>query len=329
MDTYYYDLLGVAVDASDLEIKKGYRKAAFLNHPDKNPGDPNAHRRFQEIAEAYRILSDTQLRAHYDRVGRKGVEENSETADANEMFAKMFSGESFMDWVGDNTLFQDIFTLMELHRGDSEDRAASFNMVFSVDPNASYGRFDHQEYLQEQKYQRGEMQKAKITKFAEERKEKREKRIKLVAERLAARLDEFPWEERHRGKFRDAMEQEAENLKLESFGVHILNTIGQVYLSRADHFQWSNRTAGLSYIFHYAQDKLTSAKDTAKTIWDLLEAQKAVHEARLDEMDETQAEAIKRERGAEEQDLLEKIATGKMLMSCWGLVRKDLIDVLR
>ncbi len=48
-DTSYYDLLGINPDASDLEIKKAYRKKAILTHPDKNPDDPEAAERFQEV----------------------------------------------------------------------------------------------------------------------------------------------------------------------------------------------------------------------------------------------------------------------------------------
>lgn len=84
----------------------------------------------------------------------------------------------------------------------------------------------------------------------------------------------------------------------------------------------------LSTAWYYPRDKFASAKDTARTVWGLLDAQQAVKEAKLDEMDVTEAERIKKERGAE-QDLLEKIAAGKLLMSCWGLVKKDLTSVLK
>lgn len=53
VDTTYYDLLNVSPSASDLELKKAYRRAALINHPDKNPGDEEAQYRFQEIAKAY------------------------------------------------------------------------------------------------------------------------------------------------------------------------------------------------------------------------------------------------------------------------------------
>lgn len=67
-----YQTLGVERDASPQEIRKAYRKQALLNHPDKNPGDPDAEQRFLKIAEAFEVLGDENKRARYDRVGDGG-----------------------------------------------------------------------------------------------------------------------------------------------------------------------------------------------------------------------------------------------------------------
>ncbi|SDD17037.1 J domain-containing protein [Paraburkholderia lycopersici] len=64
-----YDLLGVRDDASDEEIKRAYRRAAMKAHPDRNMGrEASAHAQFQEIKEAYAILSDAAQRRVYDAV---------------------------------------------------------------------------------------------------------------------------------------------------------------------------------------------------------------------------------------------------------------------
>ena len=69
----YYEILGVAKNADDAEIKKAYRKLALKYHPDKNPDDHTAEEKFKEAAEAYEVLSDQQKRAQYDRFGHAGM----------------------------------------------------------------------------------------------------------------------------------------------------------------------------------------------------------------------------------------------------------------
>jgi molecular chaperone DnaJ len=68
----YYEVLGVARDASPEEIKRAYRKLAQQHHPDKNAGDPSAEERFKEISEAYEVLSSADKRQAYDRFGMAG-----------------------------------------------------------------------------------------------------------------------------------------------------------------------------------------------------------------------------------------------------------------
>jgi molecular chaperone DnaJ len=69
----YYDVLGVARDASEQDIKSAYRKLALKHHPDRNPGDGEAEEKFKEAAEAYAVLADADKRAAYDRFGHAGV----------------------------------------------------------------------------------------------------------------------------------------------------------------------------------------------------------------------------------------------------------------
>jgi molecular chaperone DnaJ len=68
-----YEVLGVARDASEQDVKKSFRRLARELHPDVNAHDPQAEEKFKEAAEAYEILSDPERRATYDRYGHEGL----------------------------------------------------------------------------------------------------------------------------------------------------------------------------------------------------------------------------------------------------------------
>ncbi len=70
----YYEILGISKTATEVEIKKAYRKKAIEHHPDKNPGDPKAEEMFKKSAEAYEVLSNADKRARYDRFGHQAFE---------------------------------------------------------------------------------------------------------------------------------------------------------------------------------------------------------------------------------------------------------------
>src|SRR3954447_16626041 len=65
----YYQILGVPRTASQAEIKKAFRKLARQHHPDRNPGDNSAEKRFKDINEANAVLSDAEKRKQYDTLG--------------------------------------------------------------------------------------------------------------------------------------------------------------------------------------------------------------------------------------------------------------------
>lgn len=72
VDKDFYAVLGVSKDADDVAIKKAYRKLARQNHPDTNPGDAEAERRFKDITEANSVLSDPEERRQYDAIRAMG-----------------------------------------------------------------------------------------------------------------------------------------------------------------------------------------------------------------------------------------------------------------
>ena len=103
----YYEILGVAKNASDEDIKKAYRKLAMKYHPDRNQGDDAAksEEKFKEAKEAYEMLSDTQKRAAYDQFGHAGVDPNAGGFRPGGQGGEGFGG--FAEAFGD--IFGDIF----------------------------------------------------------------------------------------------------------------------------------------------------------------------------------------------------------------------------
>ena len=69
----YYEVLEVSKEATEIEIKKAYRKKALKHHPDKNPDNKDAEDKFKEAAEAYEVLSDPNKKQRYDQFGHAGV----------------------------------------------------------------------------------------------------------------------------------------------------------------------------------------------------------------------------------------------------------------
>lgn len=95
----FYEILGLAKNASDEEIKKAYRKLAMKHHPDRNPDSKGAEDKFKEAKEAYEMLSDPQKRDAYDRYGHAGVDPNMGGGGGGGGFADAF-GDIFGDIFG-------------------------------------------------------------------------------------------------------------------------------------------------------------------------------------------------------------------------------------
>lgn len=124
VDTAYYDALGVPPTATEIEIKKAYRKLAVKLHPDKNPDDPTANEKFQAVGEAYQVLSEPELRKQYDKLGKEGAKPDSGFEDPAEFFTMIFGGEAFQDWIGEISMMKDLTKSMEITTKEMEEEEA-------------------------------------------------------------------------------------------------------------------------------------------------------------------------------------------------------------
>jgi len=105
----YYEVLGVAKNASKDEIKKSYRKLALKYHPDRNQGDKEAEEKFKEAAEAYDVLSNEDKKAKYDQYGHDGLRGGFSSGGASmEDIFKNF-GDIFGGHGGGGSIFEDFF----------------------------------------------------------------------------------------------------------------------------------------------------------------------------------------------------------------------------
>lgn len=110
VDTFYYEVLGVSTNADRTMIKRQYYLLAKKYHPDRNGGagrDEDAAKRFQDISEAYQVLSDCELRAIYDRDGLKGLTADKagvarveNQPDPTILFAFLFGSDQFGEYIG-------------------------------------------------------------------------------------------------------------------------------------------------------------------------------------------------------------------------------------
>ena len=92
----YYEVLEVDRNVSESDLKKAYRRKSMKHHPDRNPGDAEAEKKFKEAKEAYEVLSDNQKRGAYDQYGHAGVDPSMGAGAGASGF-----GDSFSDIFGD------------------------------------------------------------------------------------------------------------------------------------------------------------------------------------------------------------------------------------
>lgn len=97
----YYEVLGIDRNADDAAIKKAYRALAKKYHPDMNPGDAEAEKKFKEASEAYAVLSDPEKKRQYDQFGHAAFDGGMGGGAGGFDFSGMDMGDIFGDIFGD------------------------------------------------------------------------------------------------------------------------------------------------------------------------------------------------------------------------------------
>lgn len=103
-NTAFYTLLGVEKMASPGELKRAYYVKAKQYHPDKNPDDPEAEKKFKELSEAYQVLSDPNKREIYDKYGKDALSSENVTIDPAMIFQLLFGGPNFEELIGEMSM---------------------------------------------------------------------------------------------------------------------------------------------------------------------------------------------------------------------------------
>ena len=107
----YYKILGIERSATQDDVKKAYKKLARKYHPDLNPNDPDAHRKFQEINEAHEVLGDPEKRKKYDQYGENWKHADEFEAQRQQYRSYQDGQEGYTYWTesSDGSGFSDFF----------------------------------------------------------------------------------------------------------------------------------------------------------------------------------------------------------------------------
>lgn len=312
-DTEYYDVLGISPTATAPEIKKAYRRRAMETHPDKHPNDPEAESKFQAVGEAYQVLSDPRLRSQYDEFGKDKAVPQQGFEDATEYFTAIFGGDGFKDWIGEFSLFKELNEASETFDQEvtSTDTAAG---TIESKSKASDGDVTKREE-KSKKLTRG--QKEKLFELERKRREEVAVQVDELAAKLSEKLNSYiiAVKEHHLDEFTAKLDQEIENLKLESFGLELLYILAKCYRNKANNFIMSKKTHGFSKIFTGVRDNARNVKSAYNLLSTGLDAQKTMEQMNEVNLDELQDY---------ERAKFESMMAGKALGVMWAMSKYEL-----
>ncbi|KAF9458099.1 X-domain of DnaJ-containing-domain-containing protein [Collybia nuda] len=313
LETGYYDILGVPVTATTDDIKKAYRRLAIKHHPDKNPDDPHAEERFKDIAIAYQTLSDDALRKKYNEFGPKESAPEGGYVDPEEVFGAIFGGERFTPIIGDISLARDMKAALQ----EAEDAEGDDDGVKRVrDAKGREILSEEEKALREEKDRKKAAEKAAV----------RKERVQKLVDNLERKLGIFtesatgPNDPDVTTSWRTICELEAEELKRESYGVELLQTVGFVYVAKAKHHLATNQTLfGVGGWLHNVQGKYHVFSETVSTLRSAIELKSV--------FDQIQAAERAGNLSPEEKKKLEEQAAEKGLQALFKALEGTKLEV--
>lgn len=349
-ETTYYEILGVEPTATEVELKKAYRKQAIKLHPDKNGNDPKAAEKFQELGEAYGILLNPDTRTLYDELGAEGMkQQNPEAAadiDPTEFMSMVFGGEGFKDWIGELSMISDLSKtaeIMEENEGEATPvdgkPATTSEVAVSDDANtlskpSSTVELTSESINKKKKQKMTKEQREQIIKLQEELKAEKQKRVDDLAKILIDKIEKYTLAKTNTdalNNFQTKLHREFEDMKIESFGLQMLHLIGSIYTDQAQATSASLKTFGVSKLYTSVKSKTNTMKTGFSILKTALDAQAAV-----DEMvrQQEQLELTKQQGGeiSDQEKYLqaerERHITGKFLATAWASTKFEITGVL-
>lgn len=297
-DTQYYDTLEVETDATDIQIKKAYRKLALKYHPDKNPGDETAAAKFQELSEAYQVLLDANLRANYDEFGiSDALMPDSGFQDAGDVFGLMFGGEAFKPWVGE-------LSMMKMIMEGAEDHEAT---------DAPSKEAEHAGHITEEGEdgKKAPLKNALMRQRIEKEREERKARVSMLVTELTQRLEKLGLD-----GYAAVLQKEFAELSHELFGVEMLHTVGKVYVVKGNDSLRLLKTLGFSKIFSLVRNTGNTILGSMDVLGSALDAQNL-------------ATTMEKHPELMDEGEFQRIMFGKAIATMWATTKFEINSVVK
>lgn len=215
----FYEDLGIETSATESQIKKAYHKLALKNHPDKNQNDPDAAERFKVISKAYEILSDPEKKSYYDKYGM--TEEETAYQDPIIILKRELGVENLTSIIGEVSFFEMISQMLtEMQQNESSQSQ------FGID----------------------------INKYTE----LQEKHVLFVYETLKKKTMLYTDGGYSKEDFKKYIEEETKNICKDQKEFSILESIGKIYLLRANIFLEKSLIGFPMYLYHSTKENIQS-----------------------------------------------------------------------